>query len=100
MIIIKEGTLQKGWAKEFECTGKGNNSGGCGAILLVEVDDLFETSSSSMGESSYFTTFQCKQCGVLTDIKGSDVPYFDRLGNHLVLPKQNVWRENHKNWIV
>ena len=75
MKIVKLGRKQKGWAKEFECTGKGNGDGGCGAILLVEEADLFATSSSHYdGSTDYYTTFKCISCGVLTDIPDGDVP--------------------------
>ena len=69
MKVIKPGRPQQGWAKEFECTGIGNQGGGCGAILLVEQDDLFSTASSSYdGSTERFVTFECPGCGVLTDI--------------------------------
>jgi hypothetical protein len=70
MKVIKKGRAQKGWAKEYECTGMGNGGGGCGAILLVEEADLYRTSSCDYtGDCDYFTTFRCGQCGVQTDIK-------------------------------
>ena len=70
MKIIKKGRPQKGWAQEFECTGKGNGGGGCGAVLLVEEGDLYETSSSHYdGSTEYYTTFKCAACGVETDVK-------------------------------
>lgn len=68
MKIIKPGRAQTGWAKEFECTGYGNNGGGCNAILLVEQGDLFLTHSSSIGEVERYVTFKCPSCSVLTDI--------------------------------
>lgn len=69
MKVIKKGREQKGWAKEYECTGAGNGKGGCGAILLVEQPDLFQTSSSARDETDYYVTFKCSECGVLTDIQ-------------------------------
>jgi hypothetical protein len=68
MKVLKKGRKQKGWAKEFECSGDGNKGGGCGALLLVEQDDVYQTHSSCMGESTYYQTFGCPECGVLTDI--------------------------------
>ena len=68
MKVIKPGREQKGWSKEFECTGFGNDGGGCGAILLVEEDDFYFTCSSCRDETDYFTTFCCP-CGVETDVK-------------------------------
>lgn len=70
MKVIAKGTGQKGWAKEYECTGKGNGLGGCGAKLLVEKADLFCTVSTALHETDYHVTFKCVECGVLTDISG------------------------------
>lgn len=70
MKIIKRGRPQKSWAKQFICTGTGNGGGGCGAVLLVEADDLYQTHSSSYdGSTDYFTTFRCVCCKVETDVK-------------------------------
>lgn len=70
MRVLKKGRPQKGWATEAKCTGGGNGNGGCGALLLVEEGDLFETSSGHYdGSTDYYTTFKCPECGVLTDIK-------------------------------
>ena len=70
MKVIKKGRPQKGCSEEFKCTGSGNGNGGCGAILLVEQDDVFSTSSHHYdGSSEYYTTFKCIECGVWTDIK-------------------------------
>ncbi len=77
MRVVKKGREQKGWAKEYECTGSGNGNGGCGAILLVEAGDLFETSSSALSDIDYYTTFQCPECEVLTDIPRTDYPGYD-----------------------
>lgn len=74
MKIIKPGRPQKGWAKEYECTGKGNTDGGCGARLLVEQGDLFKTMRNARDETDYFATFKCAACGVLTDIPERDSP--------------------------
>lgn len=71
MKVIKKGREQKGWSKEKECTGQGNEGVGCGAILLVEAEDLFQTSSSCRDETDYFVTFQCPECGVKTDVDDS-----------------------------
>lgn len=75
MKVIKKGRFQKGWSKKYSCTGRGNGDGGCGAKLLVEADDLFQTSSSHYdGSNEYYVTFKCPECGVLTDIPDSDPP--------------------------
>ena len=74
MKVIKKGREQKGWAQQFTCTGKGNRGGGCGAILLVEEDDMYFTSSSCYdGSTDYFNTFKCCDCGVETDVSDSKV---------------------------
>lgn len=70
MRVLKKGRPQKGWAKQFTCTGKGNGNGGCGAVLLVEEGDLFHTRSSCYdGSSETYTTFRCPECRVLTDVE-------------------------------
>ncbi len=79
MKVLKKGRPQKGWAKELLCTGNGNGGGGCGAKLLVEKADLYQTSSSCRDETDYFVTFRCPECGVQTDTKetpfyGSELP--------------------------
>ena len=75
MKVLKKGRPQKGWSKEYTCSGKGNGMGGCKARLLIEEADLFETSSGHYdGTIDYFVTFKCCECGVLTDIPEHDVP--------------------------
>ncbi len=71
--VIKKGRPQRGWSKQYKCTGNGNGDGGCGAVLLVSEYDLYRTSSSSMGETDHHTTFCCMECAVETDVK--EVPY-------------------------
>lgn len=68
MKIIKPGRQQRGWAKEFTCTGAGNGGGGCNAELLVEQGDVYRTFSHHLGESDEHHTFTCGACGVETDI--------------------------------
>lgn len=69
MKVIQQGRAQRGWSKELRCTGEGNKGGGCNALLLVEQDDVFVTTSSARDEVDYYNTFRCSECGVLTDIK-------------------------------
>ena len=72
MKVLKKGRPQKGWSAEFVCTGTGNGGGGCGAKLLVEEADLYQTSSSDYtGDTDYYVTFRCSECGVETDAKGT-----------------------------
>lgn len=75
MKVLKKGSGAKGWSKKCICTGAGNRNGGCGAELLVEQSDLHQTSHTDMvGDTDYFVTFKCPECGVLTDIPESSVP--------------------------
>jgi hypothetical protein len=74
MKVIKKGRKQKGWSKEFKCTGDGNGGGGCGALLLVEQADVYTTESHCRDECDTYHTFQCSSCGVETDIK-EHVPF-------------------------
>lgn len=77
MKVLKKGRPQKGWATEAVCTGEGNGRGGCGARLLVEKGDLYQTSRSDyIGDTDYFVTFCCPDCGVETDLKGT--PFYGR----------------------
>lgn len=91
MKVLKPGRQQKGWSIEIKCSGSGNGNGGCGAFLLVEQDDLFQTSSSCRDETDYYTTFRCPQCGVLTDLPRGKVP--DTVTS--VLPSHTTWVEAH-----
>lgn len=68
MKVLKKGRKQKGYSKERTCTGSGNGGGGCRAKLLVEEDDLYQTSSSCRDETEYYVTFRCPECYVETDI--------------------------------
>lgn len=73
MKIIKEGTGQKGWAREYTCSGDGNGGGGCGAVLLVEADDLMNYTKVHLdGSTTAYVLFKCCCCGVLTDVYNSD----------------------------
>jgi hypothetical protein len=66
--VITPGRPQRGWSREETCSGRGNGNGGCGAILLVESADLFQTTTQCRDETDYFVTFKCSECGVLTDM--------------------------------
>lgn len=74
MRVLKHGRKQHGWAKELQCTGAGNEGGGCGALLLVEQDDLFQTTRNCRDETESFATFRCPECGVLTDLGPGQSP--------------------------
>jgi hypothetical protein len=70
MKVLKKGNPgQTGWSKEIECTGHGNGMGGCGAFLLVSVEDLYKTYSHCRDETDTFITFRCPECKFITDLK-------------------------------
>ena len=79
MKVLKKGRAQKGWAGKFKCTGSGNGGGGCGAELLVEIGDCYETSRHSIGDAypETFVTFACPDCDVETDIPDSRQPPYE-----------------------
>ena len=68
MKVLTPGRKQRGWAKEYDCTGAGNGGGGCGARLLVEHADLYHTYSHARNETDTYVTFKCGACGVETDV--------------------------------
>jgi len=71
MKTLKPG---KAWSKKVKCTGQGNGGGGCGALLLIEKEDLYQTSRECYGDNcpTYYTTLMCQECGVETDIEVPD----------------------------
>jgi hypothetical protein len=90
--VIKKGRPQKGWSREAKCTGNNNGGGGCDATLLVEQSDLFSTTSTDMGgDTDYYVTFKCSECGVLTDLEGAAKPPHSIIG---LLPTQKAWDRN------
>lgn len=77
MQVLEKGRPQKGWTKEFVCTGAGNGGGGCGAKLLVEQNDVYQTHHYDYGGGhDVYNTFRCPECGVQTDI--GNVPFTPR----------------------
>ncbi len=90
MKVVKEGRPQKGWAKEYKCTGKGNDGGGCGATLLVEEGDLSCTYSHARDETTTYLTFSCCQCGVKTDI------WDDETGDNCPISHETYLRVNDR----
>lgn len=78
MQVIKKGRPQKGWARQYTCTGNGNGGGGCTAVLLGEQNDIFVTHSHHYdGSHETYNTFRCSECGVLTDISDT-LPFSPR----------------------
>ena len=73
MRVLKKGRKQRGWAIEMLCSGNGHGGGGCGATLLVEEDDIYETGSGGDGPD-YARTFVCPECRVETNLPSEAVP--------------------------
>lgn len=72
MKVLKPG---KGWNLEVTCTGKGNGDGGCGAKLLINKEDIYQTRSYDLdGFSDRYFTICCVQCGIETDIDEKLIP--------------------------
>jgi hypothetical protein len=74
MKVIKPGREQEGWSIETICSGRGNGGGGCGATLLVEQPDLYETYRFNLGERDTYCTFTCCECFVETDLDPRSQP--------------------------
>ncbi len=68
MRVIKKGSENATWGKEFICKGYGlgKGVGGCGAILHVTPGDIMKHTDSD-GDSSYW--FSCPDCGAKTYIR-------------------------------
>lgn len=80
MKVITPGRPQTGWAREETCTGTGNGGGGCGAVLLVEQTDMYQTVSTDYaGGRDEFVTFTCACCGVESDMKSVPSQVVSRL---------------------
>jgi hypothetical protein len=86
--VVEEGTGQKGWASNFRCTGSGNGGGGCRALLLVEEDDVYQTSSHARDETTNYCTFRCSECGVETDLEELDLAVRRRVEERVQGEKQ------------
>ena len=72
MKVLEKGP---GWSIKQLCTGAGNGNGGCNSKLLVEKDDIYLTFHTDyIGDTDYFYTFKCPECGIETDIPEKDVP--------------------------
>ena len=72
MKVVEKGP---GWSIQKRCTGEGNGGGGCGSLLEIEREDIYETSNTDMtGFTDHYMTFRCEVCGVESDISYYDVP--------------------------
>lgn len=93
MKVLEKGP---GWSIEQLCTGKGNGGGGCGSRLLVEKGDVYLTSHTDLaGETDYFYTFRCSECGVETDIQEKDLPISIR---HEILNYKRYEYTRRRSW--
>lgn len=72
MKVLKHGKQDGGWSKECHCTGAGNGNTGCGAKLLVELNDVFRTESHARDETTTYITFRCPECGTMTDLADNE----------------------------
>ena len=93
MDILKPGRDPKDWSLEIECTGWGHETnGGCGAILLVRVEDLYLTDHCGDTEDFYYPTITCPGCGLETDLKDADRPRC-----WATLPSRKIWLRRRQN---
>lgn len=90
MKIIKPGTPKGPWSKQVTCTGAGNGGGGCGAVLEVHEEDVYETWSSALHETYEYNTITCPECGYETDI--GRVPFNPRKKNF----QRDGWGKQYK----
>jgi len=97
MKVLEKGRAQRGWSLKQTCSGKGNGGGGCGAKLLVEESDLYETQSHALHETDYYTTYTCPCCGVLSDVPDSLVPSTLQRSLPYKSPRnaKKEWEESH-----
>lgn len=71
MKVIKEG-VKYVWSKKFSCTGKGTDSKGCGAVLLVSETDLYHLYHEHWDGDETYSVFTCPCCGVETCVTVPD----------------------------
>lgn len=94
MHVIKPGLWQQGYTTEVVCTGHGWGDNGCGAVLSVEVTDLFyiallDQDGSDNGDR--LALFACPQCSAQTTVDGVPANVLYRL------PNQKDWRPYDPN---
>ena len=93
MKVLKHGRPQRGWSHKYSCTGNGNGGAGCGAKLMVELDDLFATMGfvappalpnvtqvATMGLKA--VSFACPECSAITDVPKEAWPTFTNLPDY------------------
>lgn len=94
MDILTPGKEPKKWVLEVVCSGWGHSAEGCGAVLRVHQEDLYQTDSPSNGlfvDFDTYITFRCCSCGVETDLTDNDKPC-----DWPNLPTRDAWLKNRK----
>ena len=64
MKVLQEPNQEPAWTLVQRCTGEGNGGHGCGATLLVDRADVFNSNTFTRP----FLAFRCPLCAVVTDI--------------------------------
>src|SRR5437764_762142 len=95
MKVLKPSDLNNTvWKKVVTCTGAGNNQNGCGALLEINLTDIFLTGGgpdmSGVGED-YDYTIKCPDCGALTDL-----PQNTRFPDHGTFPTYETYQRRLK----
>jgi hypothetical protein len=79
MKVLKAGKMgTDGWKIEHLCTGSGNGTTGCEALLEVEYADLRYykgVPGDSWGSKDSAVCFKCPVCKAVTDIKRDQYPF-------------------------
>ncbi len=97
MKIISKVNNNGEYPKQYICTGKGNDGFGCGSTLEITKEDLYKTSHTDYtGDTAYFTTFMCINCGVETDI---DARIHDLPNKQTWLNRKRALEDNDKEVI-
>lgn len=77
MKILEPGRVAEKWTIQHRCTGWGNSTKGCNALLELELDDLRyfpAVPGDSWGSREAAVSFKCPCCGELTDLGLNDWP--------------------------
>ena len=73
MKVLQRG---EGWKLEVTCTGRGNGGGGCGSVLEINEEDIYNTYHYDYaGDKDTYYTISCPICGKETDIDSQYIPY-------------------------